>query len=224
MPGARQAAEAGTARFGTIDSWLIWKMSGGVNQGLHLTDVTNASRYMLMNLHTLEWDDELCDAFGVPKHLLPKIMPSSCVYCRVREPACIQGVALSGVLGDQQAALVGQAAFERGSAKNTYGTGLFMLMNTGQDIVMSSHGLLTTVAYKFENEPPVYALEGSVAIGGALVQWLRDNLGIITSAPQVEEFAVQVPDNGGMYIVPAFSGLYAPWWRQDARFAFLFLS
>jgi len=217
VAGAREAADAGTARFGTIDTWLMWKMSGGVDGGLHVTDVTNASRYMLMDLRTLQWDDDLCRELCVPKRLLPTITPSAKVHCKARFPACVAGVPLAGVLGDQQAALVGQAAFDKGSAKNTYGTGLFMLLNTGGDIVRSRHGLITTVAYQFLDGPPVYALEGSVAIGGALVQWLRDNLGLVTAASQVEELAKQVPDNGGMYIVPAFSGLYAPWWRQDAR-------
>jgi glycerol kinase len=210
-----KAASEGTARFGTIDSWLVWKMSGGA---LHVTDVTNASRYMLMDLRTLQWDEELCKTVGVPMNLLPSIRPSSCLFCKIAQPACVRGVPLGGVLGDQQAALVGQAAFDKGSAKNTYGTGLFMLLNTGTAAVASTSGLLTTVAYQLgEREPAVYALEGSVAIGGALVQWLRDNLGLISASSQVEELAVQVPDNGGMYIVPAFSGLYAPWWRQDAR-------
>lgn len=215
VPGVREDALKGDAIAGTIDSWLLWKLSGGT---AHLTDVTNASRYLLMDLKKLQWDAALCAKVGVPQQMLPTIVSSSQVYFKAASPACLAGVPVSGVLGDQQAALVGQKAFRPGMAKNTYGTGLFMLLNTGETPVASTHGLVTTVAYKLgPTAPATYALEGSVAIGGALVQWLRDNLGIISTSAECEVLARQVPDNGGVHIVPAFSGLYAPYWRPDAR-------
>ena len=204
----------GTALFGTIDSWLMFKLSGGT---AHLTDVTNASRTLLMDLATLQWDAALCETIGVPMAMLPRIVSSSERLFEIREPRCLAGVPVAGVLGDQQAALFGQTCFTPGEAKNTYGTGCFMLLNTGEQKVESTHGLLTTVAYKIGDAKPVFALEGSVAIGGAIVQWLRDNLGLIKDAPEVETLARQVADNGDMYFVPAFSGLYAPYWRDDAR-------
>ncbi len=216
IPGLREDAERGIALFGTIDSFLIWNLTGGPQGGEHVTDVTNASRTQLMNLHTLDWDDELLAALTVPRAMLPAIRPSSGMFGTISSEV-MPGVAITGVLGDQQAALVGQTCFEPGQAKNTYGTGCFLLMNTGTQIRASTCGLLTTVAYQFGDEAPHYALEGSVAIAGALVQWLRDNLGIIQSSGEVQTLAEQVEDNGGTYIVPAFSGLYAPYWRTDAR-------
>mmetsp|Transcript_4213 Transcript_4213/g.4885 ORF Transcript_4213/g.4885 Transcript_4213/m.4885 type:complete len:453 (-) Transcript_4213:2172-3530(-) len=216
VPEVRKAADEGDALFGTIDSWLMWNLSGGTDGGLHLTDVTNASRTLLMNINTLEWDSSLCKLFTIPPNMLPKIVSSSAELFKIKVPG-LEGIPLSGVLGDQQAALFGQTCFEVGEAKNTYGTGCFLLLNTGTKPVQSSHGLLTTVGYKIGEDEPVYALEGSVAIGGALVQWLRDNLNMIDNAPEVEELALSVPDNGGVYFVPAFSGLYAPYWRDDAR-------
>ncbi len=215
VEGLRAAAKSGDAIFGTIDSWLIWNLTGA-----HVTDVTNASRTLLMNLETLEWDDELLGIFGIPKGMLPKIVPSSDPEtwgATSPEGPFGASIPVCGDLGDQQAALVGQTCFSPGEAKNTYGTGCFMLLNTGIEIVPSKSGLLTTVGYKFGSQPAVYALEGSIAITGALVQWLRDNLGIIQSAPEIEELAKTVEDNGGIYFVPAFSGLFAPYWRSDAR-------
>jgi glycerol kinase len=211
IPGARRQAEAGELLFGTIDTFLLWKLTG-----LHVTDVTNASRTQLMNLKTLAWDTELLRAFSIPEQVLPRIRSSSEIYGRVAEGP-LSGVAVAGILGDQQAALVGQACFKRGEAKNTYGTGCFLLMNTGERPVESKHGLLTTVAYKLGDQPARYALEGSVAIAGALVQWLRDNLGLIRTSAEIEELAASVEDNGGVYMVPAFSGLYAPYWNDSAR-------
>jgi glycerol kinase len=216
VPGLRADAERGGALFGTMDTFLAWHLTGGTNGGLHLTDVTNASRTQLMNLNTLDWDDELLAAFGVPRAMLPHIRSSSEVYGTVTSEV-LPGVPLAGILGDQQAALVGQTCFAPGEAKNTYGTGCFMLLNTGTDLVPSNFGLLTTVAYRFGDQPVHYALEGSVAITGALVQWLRDNLGLIKTSGEVESLARTVEDNGGCYFVPAFSGLYAPYWRSDAR-------
>jgi glycerol kinase len=216
VPGAREKAAAGDALFGTIDSWLLWNLTGGSAGGVHLTDVTNASRTQLIDLTALDWDDELLAAFDVPRALLPRIAPSSASYGAAKIPA-LQGVPIAGILGDQQAALVGQTCFEPGEAKNTYGTGCFMLMNTGQQIVPSTAGLVTTVAYQFGDEPPHYALEGSIAIAGALVQWLRDNLGLIAKSSDVEALARQVQDNGDVYVVPAFSGLFAPYWQDAAR-------
>jgi glycerol kinase len=215
VEGARARAEAGELLFGTIDSWVLWNLTGGVSGGRHLTDVTNASRTLLMNLATFDWDDDLLDAIGVPRPMLPEIRSSSEVYGEA--VGALAGVPIGGILGDQQAALFGQVCFEVGEAKNTYGTGCFMLLNTGTDPVFSKNGLLTTVAYQVGDQAPVYALEGSIAIAGALIQWLRDNLGIIESAPEVEALARSVDDNGGVYFVPAFSGLFAPHWRSDAR-------
>jgi len=216
IPGARRQAEAGELLFGNIDSFLLWKLTGAENNGLHATDVTNASRTQLMNLKTLQWDEDLLRAFSIPRQVLPEIRSSSEVYGHV-EQGPLSGVAVAGILGDQQAALVGQTCFRSGEAKNTYGTGCFLLMNTGESLTVSKHGLLTTVAYKLGVEPARYALEGSVAIGGALVQWLRDNLGMIKTSAEVEELALTVQDNGGVYMVPAFSGLYAPYWKESAR-------
>ncbi|MEK7252381.1 MAG: glycerol kinase GlpK [Actinomycetota bacterium] len=209
-PRVRSAADSGEAAFGTIDSWLLWNLTGR-----HITDVTNASRTMLMGLDTLEWDPTLLDAIGVPAAMLPTIEPSVDVYGEGR--GVLGGVTIAGDLGDQQAALFGQTAFEAGRAKNTYGTGCFLLLNTGSAPVASTHGLLTTVAYRIEGQPAVYALEGSVAMAGAVVQWMRDNLKVIGSAAEVETLAASVEDNGGVYFVPAFSGLFAPYWRSDAR-------
>ena len=215
VDGVRMALDAGRLLVGTIDSWCIWNLTGGPAGGVHVTDVTNASRTMLMDLRTLAWDDELLAAIGVPRSILPEIRSSSEVYGH--GTGDLAGVPVAGDLGDQHAALFGQACFDPGDAKNTYGTGCFMLLNTGERAVHSWHGLLTTVAYRLGSAPPVYALEGSVAIAGALVQWLRDNLGIISSASEVEALARTVDDSGGIAFVPAFSGLYAPYWRSDAR-------
>jgi glycerol kinase len=211
IPGARQQAEAGELLFGNIDTFLLWRLTG-----LHLTDCTNASRTQLMNLRTLDWDPDLLSAFGIPRQILPQIRSSSEVY-GVATLECVAGVPVAGILGDQQAALVGQTCFQAGEAKNTYGTGCFLLMNTGTDIVQSKHGLLTTVAFQLGGQPAHYALEGSVAITGALVQWIRDNFGLIAASPEIESLARQVEDNGGVYFVPAFSGLYAPYWKHNAR-------
>jgi glycerol kinase len=216
VAGARAQAEAGDLLFGNIDTFLIWHLTGDVQGGVHVTDVTNASRTQLMNLNTLQWDREILQDFGIRIEMLPKIVSSSEVYGTARHPA-VAGVAISGDLGDQQAALVGQACFTPGEAKNTYGTGCFMLMNTGEKAVLSKFGLLTTLAYKFGAKPACYALEGSIAITGALVQWLRDNLGLIEKSSDIEALARTVSDNGGVYFVPAFSGLYAPYWKDDAR-------
>jgi glycerol kinase len=213
---ARARAEAGELLFGTMDSYLVWHLTGGVNGGVHVTDVTNASRTQFLNLKTLEWDRALLKAFEVPEILLPSVQSSSEVYGEATIPA-LKGVPIAGILGDQQAALAGQACFEPGEVKNTYGTGCFLLMNTGERMVPSQCGLLTTVAYKFAKAPAHYALEGSVAISGALVQWLRDNLGIIEKSGDVETLARSVKDNGDVYFVPAFSGLYAPYWKDSAR-------
>ncbi len=216
VPGARAKADAGDAIFGTMDSWVVWNLTGGANGGLHVTDVTNASRTQLMNLATLDWDDELLAEFNVPRAVLPKIVPSSEVYGNAAIES-LEGTPVAGILGDQQAALVGQACLEPGEAKNTYGTGCFMLMNTGAKPIPSTAGLLTTVAYQFGSDQARFALEGSVAIAGALVQWLRDNLGLISSSAEVEALAREVDDNGDVYFVPAFSGLYAPHWKESAR-------
>jgi glycerol kinase len=223
VPGARAKAQAGDALFGTMDTWVLWNLTGGPAGGVHLTDVTNASRTQLMDLRTLDWDDELLEAFDVPRSLLPRIAPSSGSYGAAKIPA-LQGVPISGILGDQQAALVGQTCFEPGEAKNTYGTGCFMLMNTGHQPVPSTAGLITTVAYQLGEEPPHYALEGSIAIAGALVQWLRDNLRLIDKSSEIEALARQVQDNGDVYFVPAFSGLFAPYWRDTARGAIVGLT
>jgi len=216
VPDARRLAEAGDALFGNIDTFLVWHLTGGPHGGLHITDVTNASRTQLMNLQTLDWDAELLDAFGIPRAMLPAIRSSSEHY-GTAVPESIKGVPLAGILGDQQAALVGQTCFRPGEAKNTYGTGCFLLMNTGETAVQSRFGLLTTVAYRIGDARPCYALEGSVAVTGALVQWLRDNLRMIESSADIEALARSVPDNGGAYFVPAFSGLYAPHWNDRAR-------
>jgi glycerol kinase len=216
VPGARRQAEAREILFGNIDTFLVWKLTGGPQNGLHITDVTNASRTQLMDLTTLQWDTELLKAFSIPEQMLPQICSSSEVYGHVAKGP-LSGVAVAGILGDQPAALVGQTCFKSGEAKNTYGTGCFLLMNTGEKAVPSKHGLLTTVAYKLGNQPVQYALEGSVAIAGALVQWLRDNLGLIQSSAEIAELAATVDDNGGVYIVPAFSGLFAPYWKERAR-------
>ncbi len=227
VDGVREAAERGDALFGTTDTWVTWHLTGGVRGGRHVTDVTNASRTMLMNLETLDWDDELLQIFGIPRAMLPAIRPSSSAdaYGQTDPTGPFAGVVpISGVLGDQQAATVGQVCFEPGEAKNTYGTGNFMLLNTGHDIVRSKHGLLTTLAYQFGDDKPVYALEGSIAVTGSAVQWLRDQLGIISGASQSETLAGEVEDNGGVYFVPAFSGLFAPYWRSDARGAIVGLS
>ncbi|HEX2136174.1 MAG TPA: glycerol kinase GlpK [Microvirga sp.] len=215
VPGAREKAARGDALFGTVDSWLVWRLSGGAQGGRHITDVTNASRTQLMDLSTLQWDDEILDLFDIPRACLPEILSSSEVYGHAT--GTLAGVPIAGILGDQQAALVGQACFEPGEAKNTYGTGCFMLMNTGETPYPSTRGLLTTVAYRFGRAPAVFALEGSIAIAGALVQWLRDNLGLIGASGDVETLARTVPDNGGVTIVPAFSGLFAPHWNAGAR-------
>ncbi len=216
IPGARMRAEAGELLFGTIDTFLIWNLTGGASGGVHVTDATNASRTQLMNLRTLDWDPELLEIFEVPRGILPEIRLSSEVYGAARLPV-IEGVPVAGAVGDQQAALLGQTCFEPGEVKNTYGTGCFLLMNVGERIVASQSGLLTTVAYKIGSAATCYAMEGSVAIAGALVQWLRDNLGLIGSSAEVEALARTVKDNGGVYIVPAFSGLYAPYWKATAR-------
>ena len=215
VDGARARAEAGKLLFGNIDTWLIWNLTGGPSGGVHVTDVTNASRTMLMNLSTLQWDAELLDAMDVPPKMLPQIKSSSEEYGQAT--GALRGVTIAGDLGDQQAALFGQTCFSSGEAKNTYGTGCFLLVNTGNAVVHSKHGLITTVAYRIGEQRTVYALEGSIAIAGALVQWLRDNLGIIEHAPDVEGLARSVHDNGGIYFVPAFSGLYAPYWKDNAR-------
>jgi glycerol kinase len=223
----REAAERGDAVFGNSDTWLLWHLTGGVEGGVHVTDPTNASRTMLMDLETLDWDDELLSFFNVPRQMLPTIKPSSCpeLYGKTTKNGPFAGeIALSGDLGDQQAATVGQVCFKPGEAKNTYGTGNFLLLNTGTELVRSKQGLLTTVCYQFGKEAPVYALEGSIAVTGSAVQWLRDQLGIISGAAQSETLARQVEDNGGVYFVPAFSGLFAPYWRSDARGAIVGLS
>jgi glycerol kinase len=215
VPQVRELAESGHVLFGTMDSWIIWNLTGGPRGGAHVTDVTNASRTMLLDLETLSWDAELLETFGVPAAVLPRIASSAEVYGTAR--GVLEGVRVAGALGDQHAALFGQACFEPGEAKSTYGTGTFLLLNTGERPVPSKQGLLTTVGYQIGSEPAVYALEGSVAVTGALIQWLRDSLGLISSAAEVEPLASSVPDSGGAYIVPAFSGLFAPHWRSDAR-------
>ena len=220
VPDVRKAADKGDALFGTIDTWIIWWLTGGPQGGAHITDVTNAGRTMLMDLRTLDWDDEILNLLDIPRQMLPEIRPSSAPHpygFTQKDGPFGESIPITGDLGDQHAALVGQTCFTPGEGKNTYGTGCFLLLNTGTEIVPSKHGLLTTMGYKFGDAPAVYALEGSIAITGALVQWLRDNLGFFTRAPQIEDLARQVEDTGGMYIVPAFSGLFAPYWRSDAR-------
>ncbi|KRE61508.1 MULTISPECIES: glycerol kinase GlpK [Intrasporangiaceae] len=227
VDGVRAAAEAGDAIFGTTDTWLLWNLTGGVRGGVHVTDVTNASRTMLMDLETLDWDDELLGFFDIPRQMLPEIRPSSDPRgygTTLAEGPLAAEVPLTAALGDQQAAMVGQVCLAPGEAKNTYGTGNFLLLNTGTELVRSDNGLLTTVCYQFGEDKPVYALEGSIAVTGSAVQWLRDQLGIISGAAHSEALARQVPDNGGVYFVPAFSGLFAPYWRSDARGAIVGLS
>ncbi len=227
VDGVREAAEAGHALFGNTDCWLLWNLTGGTDGGVHATEPTNASRTMLMDLETLQWDDELLALFDIPRAMLPEIRSSSEPggYGTTRSNGPLRGeVPITGILGDQQAATVGQVCFEPGEAKNTYGTGNFMLLNTGTELVRSKSGLLTTVCYQFGDDKPVYALEGSIAVTGSAVQWLRDQLGIISGASQSESLARQVEDNGGVYFVPAFSGLFAPYWRSDARGAIVGLS
>ncbi|NNG02134.1 MAG: glycerol kinase GlpK [Desulfobacteraceae bacterium] len=220
VPGAAVAAAHGNALFGTIETWIIWWLTGGPGKGAHVTDVTNASRTMMMNLETLDWDEEILGILDIPHAMLPRIVPSidhdTWGHTRKGGPFGT-AIPVCGALGDQQAAMVGQACFDVGEAKNTYGTGCFLLLNTGNEPIASKHGLLTTVAYQMRGQKPVYCLEGSIAIAGALVQWLRDNLGLITRASEIETLAESVSDNGGAYIVPAFSGLFAPYWRSDAR-------
>jgi glycerol kinase len=215
VDGARAKAEAGDLVFGNIDTWCIWNLTGGVNGGAHVTDVTNASRTLLFNYSTLEWDDEILGLMDIPRSMLPQVRASSEVYGDA--VGDLAGIPVAGDLGDQQAALFGQACYDVGNAKNTYGTGNFMLLNTGEQAVPSKSGLLTTLGYKIGDRPAIYALEGSIAITGALVQWLRDNLKMIKASPDVEELAKTVDDNGGVYFVPAFSGLFAPYWKSDAR-------
>ena len=224
VEGARERAEAGDLYFGNTDSWVLWNLTGGVNGGVHCTDVTNASRTMLMDIRTLSWREDVCEIFGIPMSMLPEIKSSSEIYGYGRKNGLLIDTPIAGILGDQQAATFGQACFEKGMAKNTYGTGCFMLMNTGEEIVPSKNGLLTTLCYKIGDAKPVYALEGSIAVAGSLVQWLRDNLRMFDSAPEVETLAATVDDNGGAYIVPAFSGLFAPYWRADARGALVGLT
>ncbi|WP_417561995.1 glycerol kinase GlpK [Microbacterium sp.] len=224
VPGARERAEAGDLYFGNTDGWVLWNLTGGVDGGVHATDVTNASRTMFMDLKTLQWRQDILDVFGVPLSMMPEIRSSSEVYGHVEPNSLLREVPVAGILGDQQAATFGQAAFRSGEAKNTYGTGNFLIFNTGEEIVHSKNGLLTTVGYKLGDQAPHYALEGSIAVTGSLVQWLRDNLGIIESAPDIEQLALSVEDNGGAYFVPAFSGLFAPYWRADARGALVGLT
>jgi glycerol kinase len=214
IPGLRERAERGEVLFGTMETWLIWNLTGGPDGGLHRTDVTNAGRTLLMNIGTLAWDDELLEFFGIPAGMLPRIQPSTASYGTTRR--VVPGIPIAAALGDQHAALFGQTCFARGETKCTYGTGGFLMMNTGRELVRSGHGLLTTIGYQIGPEP-VYALEGPIAVTGSLVQWVRDNIGLVTSAPEIETLARTVEDNGGCYVVPAFSGLYAPHWRSDAR-------
>ncbi|SNC60443.1 glycerol kinase [Kytococcus aerolatus] len=224
VPGVRERAEAGDLLFGTVDSWLVWQLTGGPAGGVHVTDVTNASRTMLMDLRTLAWDPDTCATLGIPVSMLPTIRSSSEVYGEVKVDSVLTGVPVAAALGDQHAATLGQACFTPGAAKNTYGTGNFLLLNTGATPVDSQNGLLTTLGWKLGEAEPVYALEGSIAVTGSLVQWLRDNLGLIRTAAEVEELARSVEDNGGAYFVPAFSGLFAPYWRPDARGALVGLT
>jgi glycerol kinase len=216
IPGARRRAESGDVIFGNVDTFLTWRLTGGAESGIHVTDVTNASRTQLMNLDSLAWDKDILSVFGIPEQMLPRICSSSEIYGEVRHRE-LAGVPVAGILGDQQAALAGQACFRPGEAKNTYGTGCFLLMNTGEQAVRSRFGLLSTVAYQWGQQKACYALEGSVAIAGALVQWIRDNLGLIGTSSEIEPLARSVKDNGGVYFVPAFSGLYAPYWKETAR-------
>ena len=224
VEGARARADAGDLLFGTTDSWVLWNLTGGIEGGVHATDVTNASRTMFMDLETLQWDDEILSIFDVPKSMLPEIKSSSEVYGTASGHSLLREVPISGILGDQQAATFGQAAFDQGEAKNTYGTGNFLIFNTGTEIIHSKNGLLTTVGYKLGDAPVHYALEGSIAVTGSLVQWMRDQIGIIKNANEIEDLAKTVTDNGGAYFVPAFSGLFAPYWRSDARGALVGLT
>jgi len=224
VEGVRARAEAGDLLFGTTDTWVLWNLTGGIDGGVHATDVTNASRTMFLDLETLQWDDDILAEFNVPRSLLPNVRSSSDVFGTIEASSLLREVPIAGILGDQQAATFGQAAFTAGEAKNTYGTGNFLIFNTGMSIVRSQHGLLTTIAYKLGDGATHYALEGSIAVTGALVQWLRDNLGIIGSAAEIEILANTVRDNGGAYFVPAFSGLFAPHWRSDARGALVGLT
>jgi glycerol kinase len=224
VDGARERADAGELMFGTTDTWVLWNLTGGVSGGVHATDVTNASRTLFMDLETLQWREDILEVFGVPSSMLPEIRSSSEVYGTAETSSLLRETPIAGILGDQQAATFGQAAFQAGESKNTYGTGCFLIFNTGTEIVNSTNGLLTTMAYKLGDEAPVYALEGSIAVAGSLVQWLRDNIGMISSAPEIEALAAKVEDNGGVYIVPAFSGLFAPYWRSDARGAIVGLT
>ena len=224
VDGAREKAEAGDLVMGTMDTWVLWNMTGGTDGGVHVTDVTNASRTMLMDLKTLDWDEEIAKDMTIPMSMLPEIKSSAEVYGEGRTQGMLSGVPIAGILGDQQAATFGQACFEKGMAKNTYGTGNFMLINTGEEIVPSENGLLTTVCYKIGDKPAIYALEGSIAVTGSLVQWLRDNMKMFDSAPEVEELAATVEDNGGASFGPAFSGLFAPYWKSNARGALVGLT
>ena len=217
VDGAREKAEAGDLIFGTTDTWVLWNLTGGIDGGVHATDVTNASRTLFMDLETLQWRDDILADFGVPRSMMPEIRSSSEVYGTVESSSLLRETPVAGILGDQQAATFGQAAFDPGESKNTYGTGNFLIFQTGEEIVHSKNGLLTTLGYKLGDQPARYALEGSIAVTGSLIQWLRDQLGIISSAPEVEALARTVDDNGGVYFVPAFSGLFAPYWRPDAR-------
>jgi len=224
VEGAREKAEAGELLFGTTDSWVIWNLTGGTDGGIHVTDVTNASRTLFMDLETCSWDEEILGVLGIPTSMLPEIKSSSEVYGTVESSNLLREVPIAGILGDQQAATFGQVAFEPGEAKNTYGTGNFLIFPTGTEIVHSTNGLLTTMAYRLGDGEPHYALEGSIAVTGSLIQWLRDNIGLIGSAPEIEQLAKTVEDNGGAYFVPAFSGLFAPYWRSDARGALVGLT
>src|SRR5690606_9520553 len=224
VEGAREKAEAGDLLFGNTDTWTLWNLTGGVRGGVRVTDVPNASRTMLTDIDTLRWREDIAADMGIPMSMLPEIRSSSGVYGEGRQQGLLPGVPIAGILGDQQAATFGQACFEVGQAKNTYGTGNFMLLNTGTEKVMSENGLLTTVCYKIGDQPVRYALEGSIAVTGSLIQWLRDNLGMFEDAPDVEWLAGKVEDNGGAYFVPAFSGLFAPYWRPDARGALVGLT
>jgi glycerol kinase len=224
VEGAHEKAEAGDLMFGTTDCWVLWNLTGGVDGGVHATDVTNASRTLFMDLETLSWRDDILEVFGVPRSMMPEIRSSSEVYGTVESSSLLREVPVSGILGDQQAATFGQAAFDAGESKNTYGTGNFLIFNTDTEIIHSKNGLLTTLGYKLGDQPAHYALEGAIAVTGSLVQWLRDNLGMISSAPEIEELAKSVEDNGGAYFVPAFSGLFAPYWRPDARGALVGLT
>ncbi|MFD9740734.1 glycerol kinase GlpK [Umezawaea sp. NPDC059074] len=224
VDGARAKAEAGDLLFGNMDTWVLWNMTGGVDGGVHVTDPTNASRTLLMDLDTLTWDEDIAAEMKIPLSMLPEIRSSSEVYGQVRERGALAGLPIAGILGDQQAATFGQACLSPGEAKNTYGTGNFVLLNTGTEKVLSNNGLLTTVCYKIGTNDTIYALEGSIAVTGSLVQWLRDNLGMIGTAAEIEEHARSVEDNGGAYFVPAFSGLFAPYWRSDARGAIVGLT